>query len=285
MISYLSLLIFIAGVVLCAIGLVFAVKREHILIEGIAFTTGGLAISGSMLFAQSVHEQALLRSIRSWNFAGLNIMLAVFVTAVVIAFYEVYWKASAEDSNHYIWSHLCGFIAGLSAPLFSAHGLRPAGIGIIMVIAAAIVTRKQGAEAKRLACVLAALGMGLAALDLVGVATNLRGHYVVAGTVTVGLIAIFGALAYLHHKNKNDRYHWLRAPLYGGLAIGLVVLAGGVVWQARITHVVDGGVATAAKFSNGKHGHGDYGNPLDLAAQAIQGAMAAHGKGASGAAR
>ena len=286
-IHYLAAIIAIAGIVAVVVGVLLAVNMEHVLIEGILFTVGGLCLSGSLLFAQSPGQQHLLADIRSWNVIGLNLMLALLVIFGTLAWYEIFKGKTRNEAGHYFWSQLFAFLTGLSLPLWSLHGIKAPGAGLVLFAAGAIIARKRGAEAKIVCCVLVGVGMGLMSIWVLGPLMGLAHAVVLGVAVLAGLAAIFGTLVIVQHRNSNGRYHPYRGPLYGGLLAVVIVVAIGLPFKIHAADVTSGAVAAVDKFDQPKHaagqpkhaaGHGDTGNPLDLLAQAITATMHHHEK-------
>ena len=287
LIHYTPLLAAIIGAVLAILAFVQAKHKEHRLIEICLVIPGGFLISASMLIATSM--TGALHSIRGWNLAGLNILLALTVWCAILTYYGAIRTDTADRGAwHYLRTPVYGFLAGLGLPLWSLHGLRYWGVGIILLGASAIIARRQGIDARIVCCITAAVGAGLLAAGFLPTLGKLRTIDVYGGIALLAVVVIFGWML-VHKLVLKNKYHWWRTPAYVVVWSMAVVICVGTPIAKGVEHGAHATTTELAKFSH-RHGGGDYGNPFDIPAKMFARKIASvgrktHGHGGSTPAR
>jgi hypothetical protein len=244
---------------------------EH-LAAMILFFLSGLGVAVSVLL--DPHLASLLTWFRTRALFGVNIMLAVMVWSAMLTWYEAVKQETFEASSHYVRTPVAVWLFAFSLPLWSLNGLRPGGVGLVLLGAMFIVIRKMGKEGRKIAPWLAAGAAFFGSLQVSAWIGGYSGlHIWGVGIVLVviflaGLKVIFTVL----RAKDNGKYHHWRGPLYVGLLVSAVMLAVGGPAYSLVNQTTGGGTTTVAKVSH----PGDDGNPFDPIARAIGTALESH---------
>jgi hypothetical protein len=158
-----------------------------------------------------------------------------------------------------------------SLPLWSLNGLRPGGIGLILLVAALVVAKKMGTEGRKVAPFLAAGGAALCGVQIGAWIGGYRTMQVMGVSVLLAVILIFGVLT-IFTVIRGRNYHHLRGPLYTAVTMAAIAVAIGTPFY----HMIDGGAGTATATVSKIARPGDYGNPFDPIARKIAAAIESH---------
>jgi len=258
------------GCVAAFIGWLCVKYSEHQLLQAGFYIASGFLIGGTFLLNPS--WAPTLQEIRGWNFNGMNIMLAVFCWTAAATWYEGLKSATAENAYHYLRTQAWGWLAGFSAPLWSLHGTKVWGIGLILIGLAVIVSLRMGKDGRKVAIALAGVGA-------VGFCVEAASWAAPYADVKWGGVAVFLVLAVcsggyaiitVFHKHEEHYHPWM-----GPAAIVTCICSLALTIGTAATGPIESGgnqVTTTAV----EHTHpGDYGNPLDLIARAINSKLSA----------
>jgi hypothetical protein len=261
------------GVVLGIVSLFVAHYHEKEWVEAALFLVSGFLVAVSVVIDPSM--AGWLHEFRSWNLIGVNVLLAVMIWSAMYTWYEVVRPATAQRSWHYIKSPVAAWLFGLTLPLWSLHGLKVWGVGIILAVATWIVSRHTGTMGRKITPVLAGLAaVGIGVVVITWVAPY-RQAVVLGVGVVVAIAAISGTLVLITVvRNKDDSYHHYRGPVYVFIFALALVVAFGAPAAHMITSGQNHAVATDAKIA----GPGDYGNPIDPLARLVATQLEAHAK-------
>jgi hypothetical protein len=292
----LALIILIAALIVTAAGIAFAMHptKDQPRITGMLIGLGGLGTSGSLLFATSSGMRHFLMDIRAWSLLGVNIMLACLVFFGALALYEIAFR-TRDQAGHYAFSQAYVYLAALSLPLWSLHGLRVYGIGFVFLLLAAVMARKHDGVARvdsgeryelRFRVVksaAAALGGGLSVIMFLPSLAHFRSA-IVGGVVVMVFLAGFFALMHYLHQRSRERYHPYRAPLYAALCAAAVTVIFGTPFAIHAASVTSRAAREAdqliashqAPLPAARPGPAQLGNPLDVLAGFVTTAIEKH---------
>ncbi len=259
-----------AGVVAGILGLIFARHKEMTfvehLLEMILFFASGFLIASSVLIDPRM--AGLLRTFRTLHLLGVNVMLAAMVWSGMLTWYEALKQETFEASSHYVRTPVAAWVLGFSLPMWSPAGLRPGGIGLILLVAAFIVARKMGAESRKVAPALAAAAAAAGGAQVGLWIGGYRKMHIMGVSILLVVILIAGTLT-IFTVIRGRGYHPVRGPLYAAITVAALAVAVGVPFYNAVSGGTNKSVTTVSKIAR----PGDDGNPFDPLARRIAAAI------------
>jgi hypothetical protein len=238
----------------------------------IGMTVSGLSFGLWLLTDDGV--EGLRASVAGAAFWGINLTLAAWAWATLIAWFEAYRRGAMRTGGGHAWRTFpCCWVAGFALLSWSPATLSPLGIGVVLAGLAVILAWKQKyPEIAAVLGVLAGVAIAAGAAFLLGLSRFTLGNIPVAWYIalTTGIIGIF----MIFQRNRSGdaglpgsgraRHGHVRTPVIIAVCGAALIIAGGQGWSGAVNGVFNRGVTTVDKTNPG-----DTGNPFAPAAKKI----------------
>lgn len=241
-------------------------------VAAIGMTLSGLSVGLWLLTDNGV--EGLRLDVAGASFWGINLTLAAWAWALLIAWFEAYRRGAMRTGGGHAWRTFpCCWVAGFGLLSWSPATLSPLGIGVVLAGVAVILAWKEKYPEIAAVCgILAGVGVASGVAFLLGLSRFTLGNIPIAWYIALaaGIVGIFMIFQRTRSSDPSlpgsgrARHGHVRTPVIIAVCGAALIIAGGQGWASAVNGVFNKGVTTVSKTNPG-----DTGNPFAPAAKKV----------------